>query len=104
MVREINGLGGVPTTNKTSDQSTKKAAPETTEQKQTGEGGNAPDGVELSREARTLQSLTDQVKDLPDANLERAEQIKLALESGEYKIDDLVVADKLLQASALFDK
>lgn len=103
MVREINGLGGVQTPSKTSEQGARKGADSTTDNLASG-SQKATDGVELSTEARTLQSLTDQVKELPDANLERAEQIRLALESGEYSIDDLVVADKLLQSEALFGK
>lgn len=103
MVREINGLGGVQVTNKASDQSAKEGV----KSKSDGTASDqkpAADAVELSSEARSLQSLTDQIKDLPDANLERAEQIRLALESGEYAIDDLVVADKLLQSESLFGK
>lgn len=103
MVREINGLGGVPVPSKTSEQGARKGA-ESTSDTVSRDSQQATDGVELSSEARTLQSLTDQVKELPDANLERAEQIRLALESGEYSIDDLVVADKLLQSEALFGK
>lgn len=107
MVREINGLGGTPTTTKTTEQAPKKAGNNSTEKAAAQPGntaGNAADGVQLSAEARTLQSLTDQIKDLPEANLERAEQIRQALESGQYQIDDLVVADKLLQSEALFGK
>ena len=103
MVREINGLGGIPTTTKTTEQGSKKPAGGVVDAAvNTRPEDN--DGVQLSTEARTLQSLTDQVKDLPDANLERAEQIRLALESGQYKIDDMVIADKILQSEALFGK
>ena len=108
MVREINGLGRTPTTTKTSEQATKQAGNNPTEQSAGQPGsstaGSQSDGVQLSPEARTLQALSDQIKDLPEANLERAEQIRLALESGEYKIDDLVVADKLIQSEALYGK
>lgn len=106
MVREINGLGGTPTTTKTSEQAPKKASSNATPEQAGSQPSSAPDGdaVKLSPEARTLQALTDQIKDLPEANMERAEQIRQALESGQYKIDDLVVADKLLQSESLFGK
>lgn len=107
MVREINGLGGTPATTKATEQAPKKAGsstPESSAAPQTASSDSQSDGVQLSAEARTLQSLTDQIRDLPEANLERAEQIRQALESGEYQIDDLVVADKLLQSEALFGK
>lgn len=103
MVREINGLGGSQAPSKVSDQSAGKAS-ENKLDNASKASQESSDAVELSAEARTLQALTDEVKELPDANLERAEQIRLALESGEYQVDDLVVADKLLQAEALFGK
>ena len=109
MVREINGLGGIPgapktTESKTTEQGARKSSGSAPVKTGGSESSGQTDGVQLSSEARTLQSLTDQVKNLPDANLERAEQIRQALESGQYKIDDLVVADKLMQSEALFGK
>ncbi len=103
MVREINGLDGFQPSTKSVGQNTKKSSQEpastASEASQSGS-----DDVQLSSEARTLQSLTDRVNELPDVNVERAEQIKAALESGEYKVDDLVIADKLLSSEALFGK
>ncbi len=102
MVREINGLGGMPGNTKSTDQSGRKTA-ENAPDARRNDAGQPSDGVQLSAEARSLQSLSDRVQGLPDANLERAEQIRQALESGEYRIDDVVVADKLLQSEALLD-
>jgi negative regulator of flagellin synthesis FlgM len=101
MVRDINGLGGYSSPKTVSEQGNKKAAtaieitpskPETT---------TNGDGVQLSSEAKTLQTLTDKVNSLPDVNLARAEQIKAALANGDYKVDDLVLADKILNSEAL---
>ncbi|MEH6558602.1 MAG: flagellar biosynthesis anti-sigma factor FlgM [Oceanicoccus sp.] len=101
MVRDINGLGGYTGPKAVSEQGNKKTAtaieitpskPETTAN---------DDGVQLSSEAKTLQTLTDKVNSLPDVNLARAEQIKASLANGDYKVDDLVLADKILNSEAL---
>lgn len=104
MVREINGLSGIPTSNKSTEKGSGKPSGSTVDGGSAGASTPDTEGVQLSAEARTLQSLTDQVKNLPETNLERAEQIKQALESGQYQIDDLVIADKILQSEAFFGK
>ena len=100
MVREINGLGGVPGNPPTTDRNTKMPSEPATAGSSQGAAATV-DEVQLSSEAKTLQSLTDKVKDLPEVNLERAEKIKAALENGEYRIDDLVLAEKMLNIENL---
>ena len=102
MVREINGLGGPLNTPASTERGDRKAveAPATDPAPSQG----TADDVQLSNEAKTLQSLVDKVNNLPEVNLERAEKIKAALENGEYRIDDLVVADKILNTEALLGK
>ena len=101
MVKEINGLGVTPSYTKRSEQSPKSdrdssaaAAPEAT-------ANNTGDQVDISAQAQSLSALADRVKDLPDVNLARVEQIRTALDNGSYQIDDLVLADKLLNSEAL---
>ena len=102
MVREINGLGGPLNTPTSTERGAGKSAD--TPAAGTAPSRGAADDVQLSDEAKTLQTLADKVNSLPDVNLERAEKIKAALENGEYRIDDLVVADKILNAEALLGK
>ncbi len=104
MIRDINGLGGPANTpSKTSEQASKKPATASTAaatpQPDQGQAGD----VQLSQEGRTLQSLADKVNNLPEVNLERVERIQAALENGEYQVDDLVLADKILGAEALLN-
>ncbi len=101
MVREINGLGGPLNTPTSTERGAKKAAetPATT-----ANPASPADNVQLSTEAKTLQSLADKVASLPEVNLERAEKIKTALANGDYQIDNLVLADKILNAEALLGK
>jgi flagellar biosynthesis anti-sigma factor FlgM len=103
MVRDINGLGNFanqktnaePTTGKTAA----KAQPTGAENTQA-----APtDEVQLSDSAKSLRSLTSTVNQLPEINSARAEKIKAALESGEYSIDELVLANKIINSEKLLE-
>lgn len=102
MVRDINGLGGLINTHTHTGNSGKQTADSASVPADPGQG--PANDVQLSNEARTLQALADQVNDLPEVNIERAEQIRAALENGHYQINDLVVADKILNAEALLGK
>ena len=100
MVRDINGLGGFSTPPTATEKSPNKASKSTPENAESNSATTADD-VNISDSAKTLQALAAKISDLPEVNLERAEQIKVALESGEYQIDDLVLADKILNSEAL---
>lgn len=103
MVRDINGLGGYANPKSVSEQGSKTAASaiETSPSKPEATTTASGDGVQLSNEAKTLQTMADKVNSLPDVNLARAEQIKASLANGDYKVDDLVLADKILNSEAL---
>lgn len=62
----------------------------------------ATDSVNLSAQAQALKALEGKLQKLPDVNEKRVAEIKAALASGEYSVDDLVVADKLLGFDELF--
>lgn len=62
----------------------------------------ATDSVNLSPQAQALKALEEKLQKLPDVNEKRVAEIKAALASGEYSVDDLVVADKLLGFDDLF--
>ena len=101
MVRDINGLGSYNSPKSVTEQGGKTSSPSTAAAS-TQAGSQEPgEAVQLSAEAKTLQSLADKVNSLPDVNLARAEQIKAALENGEYQVNDLVLADKILNSEAL---
>ncbi|MCP3907525.1 MAG: flagellar biosynthesis anti-sigma factor FlgM [Oceanicoccus sp.] len=104
MVRDINGLGGYSGPKTLVEQGGKKSADSPTAAPASADSSNAADSddVQLSSEVKTLQSMADKINSLPDANIERAENIKAALENGDYKVDDLVLADKIINSGALF--
>lgn len=62
----------------------------------------ATDSVNLSAQAQALKAVEEKVQKLPDVNEKRVAEIKAALASGKYSVDDLVVADKLLGFDELF--
>lgn len=62
----------------------------------------ASDSVNLSAQAQALKALEGKLQKLPDVNEKRVAEIKAALASGEYGVDDLVVADKMLGFDELF--
>ena len=61
------------------------------------------DVVELSKGAQALKNITEKLQKQPEVNDKRVADIKAALASGDYKINDLVIADKLLQIDDLFE-
>lgn len=62
----------------------------------------APDNINLSAQAQALKALEEKLLKQPEVNEKRVAEIKAALASGEYSVDDLVVAEKLLGFDELF--
>lgn len=62
----------------------------------------ATDSVNLSPQALAMKALEEKLQKLPDINEKRVAEIKAALASGNYSVDDLVVAEKLLGFDELF--
>ncbi|HET8710201.1 MAG TPA: flagellar biosynthesis anti-sigma factor FlgM [Spongiibacteraceae bacterium] len=62
----------------------------------------ATDSVNLSAQAQALKTLEEKLQKQPDVNEKRVAEIKAALASGNYSVDDLVVAEKLLGFDELF--
>ena len=73
--------------------------------KQPEAAGKAPAGsrpsqgedVSLSRQAKDLKQLEQQLRDYPDVDDERIEKIRQALADGSYKIDAEKLAQKMLE-------
>ena len=55
----------------------------------------ASEVVTLTDLAARLQRLTDSVAQLPEVDKARVAELKGAIESGDYRIDDAKIADKL---------
>ncbi len=55
----------------------------------------ASDVVTLTDLAARLQRLTESVAKLPEVDQTRVAELKTSIESGDYRIDDAKIADKL---------
>ena len=103
MVKDINDLGSYSGPKTATEPGGKKAAETATSAPSSVDTGSAEkdDDVQLSSTAKTLQSMADKINSLPDVNVERVGKIKAALENAEYKVDNLVLADSILNSDAL---
>lgn len=63
----------------------------------------AHEPVRLSGNAQALQAVEQKLLELPEVNEQRVAEIKAALASGEYQVNDVVIADKLLAFEDLFN-
>lgn len=62
----------------------------------------AQDSIELSQDAENLQRIEQQIKDLPDVDMERVNAIKAQIEQGHYEVKAQSLADKLLALEESF--
>ena len=53
-------------------------------------------GVKLSDQAQQLQAIEERLRELPEVDSARVEQIKQAIADGSYQIDSTRIADKLI--------
>ena len=110
MATDIKGLGTAPPANQTTVRGTGKdnstAASERTAQQPANvpptAAKTAAESVNLSAQAQTLKAIEEKIQKLPDVNEKKVAEIKAALASGSYSVDDLVVAEKLLGFDELF--
>lgn len=105
MVREVNGSNTTPPA---TTQTSGRNAPQTPAPQPQTPATPAPqqnagrDTVKLSSNAQALRDVEEKLNKLPEVNEQKVASIKAALESGQYQVDDLVVADKLLGFDDLF--
>ena len=110
MASDIKGLGSPPAPDQTALRNTGTARERTattgqhtaTNAAATPATKAATDSVNLSAQAQSLKALEEKLQKQPDVNEKRVAEIKAALASGNYSVDDLVVADKLLGFDELF--
>ncbi len=55
------------------------------------------DKISLSGRSREIHELKGLIENLPDIRTDRVEEVKKAIDSGNYNIDSLKVAEKVLE-------
>ena len=56
------------------------------------------DRVDLSSGSRDVQKIQDILQETPDIRLEKIQELKKKIEKGEYHVDSLQLADKMLMS------
>ncbi|HEY3698071.1 MAG TPA: flagellar biosynthesis anti-sigma factor FlgM [Spongiibacteraceae bacterium] len=109
MATDIKGLGTPPPANQTALRGTGKEASTASERTAQQQPSTPPtaaktavESVNLSSQAQALKALEEKLQKLPAVNEKKVAEIKAALASGSYSVDDLVVAEKLLGFDELF--
>jgi negative regulator of flagellin synthesis FlgM len=109
MTNDIKGLGSPPSTDQSTlrgtgkESATTAAAQTVAKPAPAGVAKAAAESVSLSSNAQALKAVEEKIQKLPDINEKKVAEIKAALESGRYTVDDLVIADKLLGFDELFN-
>ena len=62
--------------------------------------GSSGESVQLSKNARQLQSVSEKIASMPSVNSEKVAQLKQAIAEGSYQVDSQRVASKLLGLEA----
>ncbi len=94
----LNKLTGEVTA-QTQNQGVSGVKPKELSEKVTGSpfGGTQKDRVEISSEARMAARLLEEVKSLPEIRVEVVEQLRSAIQTGQYRIDPVKIAERLIR-------
>ncbi|MCK9236646.1 MAG: flagellar biosynthesis anti-sigma factor FlgM [Thiopseudomonas sp.] len=58
------------------------------------------ESVKISQNALELQSINDKLKQMPDINHDKVQELKQAINDGSYKVDSVLTANKMLDFEA----
>jgi negative regulator of flagellin synthesis FlgM len=85
------GSGQIGDQNRTASSDSARSASESTK------SAAQQDRVELSQDAQVLQSLANEVADLPAVDAARVDDIRRAISEGRYHVDPVRLAQKFLE-------
>lgn len=105
MVRDLKGVGGTQPGNTQSTKNQKadaagKAADNQRAQATSPaqESVKARDSVQISSQAQALAAMEGKLKDIPDVNQKRVNELRDAINGKRYTVDAERLADKMLKA------
>lgn len=99
---QINNNGITTNTNSNGTSGSKAAAEKVADKLSNHSSDSQNDSVELSSQARVLTGLEAKISSVSDVDNGRVEQIKAAINSGEYTVNAEQIAAKLLANDDLF--
>ena len=99
---QINNNGITNNTNSSGANGAKAATEKGSDRPNAGGGGSQSDSVELSSQALVLTDLETKINSANAIDSSKVEQLKAAINSGEYTIDADKVAARLLASDDLF--
>ena len=66
------------------------------QQQETSGKGSSTETVSMTDAAVNLKKMSKQMKKMPVVETKRVEEIRKAIENGDFEIDELIIADKLI--------
>lgn len=104
MVRDLNGVGGSQTGNTQAAKNQKAQSAQSAEQAR--RPSNAPaqepvkarDSVQISAQAQALAAMEGKLKDIPDVNQKKVNELREAINGKRYNVDPERIAEKMLKA------
>ncbi len=104
MAIEITGLPASHVQDSSGSKQTQALQNDTKRAQQQGVNPAPTDQVTLTETAAKLQKLEKQLSNLPVVDQERVARLQKAIASGEYKVDPVKTAEKLVQFETAFRK
>ncbi|MGB0940833.1 MAG: flagellar biosynthesis anti-sigma factor FlgM [Marinomonas sp.] len=103
MAFNINGYGNQPSVTKNDRLQKSNDEQESSKSVQAEKSGTlADDTVKLSGAAQSMQSHQSKINSMPDMDMAKVEQIKLAISSGQYKVDSEKLASNMVAMDSMF--
>ena len=99
-INNVTGTSNAPSQRATEGSKVEVSRTEPTVSQQETGGSSAIDSVSLSDTAARLQKLETTIAQLPVVDTQRVEDIRKAIASGEYEVNPVNIADKLLDFDA----
>jgi len=98
---DINGISSHRITGPGDDQALKKSPEQPPQPAQASSGQSAQDTVSLSDDAVQLGKLDNTAISAPVVDTQRVEQVKKAIANGQYEVDPVRIADKMMQFESM---
>ena len=104
MAIEITGLPASHVQENSGNKKTQALQNDINNQQQAGPNASSTDHVTLTKTAAKLQKLEKDLSNIPVVDQDRVASLRKAIASGDYKIDPVKTAEKLVQFESALSK